>query len=344
MISVLIKKFSVLAILALCFAAHAATAQPRLEPIWPTPHTGFMLGEGWQSWVQATASGDPRSGLFGCVRSGGNRFHEGIDITPVGRDRKGEATDPIYAMLGGKVMHISGQPGKSSYGRYIVLEHTVTRPAVYSLYAHLSAIAPNLKVGDIVPKGTIIGTMGRSAGGYGIPRDRAHLHFEIGFRLTDNFQSWYNTGGFGSKNEHGNWNGMNLIGFDPLDFMEKCKSQNFPTMREYLNTLPTAAIIRVPATRAPDFVKRYPELLTRPVPEKNLAAFEIELTAYGIPLRITPKLSGELVAQGASYSKREVLLVDPDLIEPYACRDIIKFVRGKPQIDKGLSQTLDLIF
>lgn len=338
------RKSCALASLFAFLAISSLLAQPRLEPIWPTPHTGFTSGQGWQSWVQATASGDPKSGLFGCVRSGGYKFHEGIDITPVERDRKGEATDPIYALLGGKVVHISAKPGLSSYGRYVVIEHTVTRPAVYSLYAHLAAIAPGLQVGQTVPKGTIIGTMGRSAGGYAIPRDRAHLHLEIGFRLTNDFQTWYNKKGFGSKNTHGVWNGMNLVAFDPLDFFEKCRAQSFPTMRDYLNTLPVAAIVRVPASYAPDFVKRYPELLTRPLPQKNLAAFEIELTAYGFPVRITPKLAGELVAQGASYSKREVLMADESVLEPYQCRDIIKFVRGKPEIDKGLAQILDLIF
>lgn len=339
-----LRKPCALASLLAVFAISSLLAQPRLEPIWPTPHTGFNAGQGWQSWVQATASGDPKSGLFGCVRSGGNQFHEGIDIKPVSRNSKGEPTDPIYAILGGKVVHISAKPGLSSYGRYIVIEHSATQPSVYSLYAHLSAIAPGLQVGQTVPKGHIIGTMGRSAGGYGIPRDRAHLHLEVGLRLTNDFQSWYNKKGFGSKNEHGVWNGMNLVALDSLDFLEKCKTQSFSSVRDYLKTVPVAAIVRVPASSTPDFVKRYPELLTRPVPAKNLAAFDVEVAAFGLPIRITPRTGGELVTQGASYSKREVLMADPDVLGPCDCRDIIKFVRGKPEIDKGLAQILDLIF
>ena len=47
-----------------------------------------------------------------------------------------------------------------------------------------------------------------------IPRDRAHLHYEIGFMMTQAFQPWYTWRKFGSPNEHGVWNGMNLMGID----------------------------------------------------------------------------------------------------------------------------------
>ena len=57
--------------------------------------------------------------------------------------------------------------------------------------------------------------MGRSAGGYAIPKDRAHVHFEIGLKLSDNFDSWFTWKKFGSPNQHENWNGMNLMGLDP---------------------------------------------------------------------------------------------------------------------------------
>ena len=43
----------------------------------------------------------PATGGFGGVRSGGTRFHEGIDIRPVGRAKNGEATDSVFAAMTG---------------------------------------------------------------------------------------------------------------------------------------------------------------------------------------------------------------------------------------------------
>lgn len=184
---------------------------------WPTPHPAGEAGEPFERWAQATATGDPRSALFGCVRNNGQRFHEGIDITPyLRRDRRGEATDPVVAAFGGVVRHVNTTAGNSGYGRYVFIEHPQFSPAIYTLYAHLATIDTELEAGAEVENAARLGTMGRSAGGYSIPRDRSHLHFEVGLRLSDDFQTWYDRQRFGSRNAHGLFNGLNLVGFDPL--------------------------------------------------------------------------------------------------------------------------------
>ena len=80
------------------------------------------------AFIQPTASGDPQSGCYGDARSGGIRFHEGIDIKAVARDRRGEPLDQVFAAMAGVVRYVNHQPGDGSYGRYIVIEHPdVTR-------------------------------------------------------------------------------------------------------------------------------------------------------------------------------------------------------------------------
>ncbi len=130
------------------------------------------------------------------------QFHEGIDIRCVSRDRHGRPADAVFAAMTGVVRHISTSAG-DSYGRYDVLEHPDQSPAIYTLYAHLSHIAPGLTTGDRVTRGQVIGTMGHSSGGYVIPRERAHLHFEMGVMVTREFAAWYAKKGFGSPNDHG---------------------------------------------------------------------------------------------------------------------------------------------
>mgnify|MGYP003889612835 CR=1 FL=1 len=71
------------------------------------------------------------------------------------------------------------------------MEHNSLTPSLYSLYAHLDTISPNLAIGSKVTIAQVIGKMGNSSSGYRIPLERSHLHFEMGLRLTNKFQNWY---------------------------------------------------------------------------------------------------------------------------------------------------------
>jgi len=289
-----------LALFAFGFAALATVAQARLELAWPTPSTAYFEGKPIEEYIQATASGESQSGLFGCVRSGGNQFHEGLDLKPVCARARGEPTDEIYATMDGVVRHIAAKAGQSSYGRYIVIEHPGATPACYSLYAHLSAVRAGLKVGDTVKAGETIATMGRSAGGYTIPRDRAHLHFELGLVATRNFQPWYEQQKFGSPNLHREWNGMNLMGFDPRDFFDRYRAERVNDIGEYLATLPVAVKVRVVTTRTPDFAQRYPSLMKDPLPPGSaVAGWEIDCYWTGLPLALRPLGAVDLFGQRA---------------------------------------------
>ena len=151
---------------------------------WPTPDRAFHEGHSYDKFITPTLPDKPYSGLFGCVRNNGRKFHEGIDLRATMFDKRGEATDPIYATMDGTIVHINAVAGNSSYGRYIVIEHRGTTPAIYSLYSHLRFIDASISVGKEVKGGDVIGVMGRSAAGYTIPKHRAHLHFELGFRVS----------------------------------------------------------------------------------------------------------------------------------------------------------------
>ena len=99
-------------------------------------------------------------------------------------------------MLPGKVVHINEDSSKSRYGIYIVLSHKEGGLNFYSLYAHLDSVHDVIRLNHFIKEGTRIGRMGNSVGGYEIPESRAHLHFEIGVQLSDNFQSWFKSQSF----------------------------------------------------------------------------------------------------------------------------------------------------
>jgi len=310
--------------------------------VWPTPNPAFHEGKPIEDFVQATSSGRVESGLFGCVRNGGAKFHEGLDLFPVERNRRGEALDPIFSILPGRVVHVSRTSGHSNYGRYVVVQHDRESPAFHSLYSHLATIDKAIQVGTRVEAGTVLGIMGRSAAGYVIPRSRSHLHLELGLKLTDDFQSWFDRQKFGSPNRHGNWNGMNLVSVDPLDFYRKVRDGEVAGFSDYLQRLPVAARIRVHSSKVPDFVRSYPALLTRSYANRNLVAWDIAFTQYGLPKQWTPRFLEERL-RGQAGDVR-VLAFDQRLMESQSCRQLIR-VGGKiPTIAPGTVTIIKKLF
>ncbi len=313
----------------------------RVELVWPAPHKGWEQGRPAREFLQHAGSGDPESGGFGGVRSAGRQFHEGIDIRPVARDRRGEATDPIFAAMDGVVRHVSTVAGNSSYGRYIVLEHPGATPAVYTLYAHLAKIAPGVRAGVAVKRGQTLGTMGRSAGGYTIPKDRAHLHFEIGLMMTRDFQAWYDARKFGSRNQHGVWNGMNLMGFDPLDFLDAWRARKVDTFEEYFARMDVAVRVRIATRRVPDFVERYPALVTKPRP-MLVGGWEIAFHWTGLPVAWTPLTPAEMA--GVATNHVEIVAMDRAVERADRSKTLVVQRRGKWVGARDLETVLQQLF
>jgi murein DD-endopeptidase MepM/ murein hydrolase activator NlpD len=329
---------------AVCLGVTAAAwaAGDRLQLVWPTPNTAWSEGKPPTAFLQHAGSGDPESGGFGGVRTGGRQFHEGIDIRALHRDRRGEPTDDVFAAMSGVVRHVSTSAGDSSYGRYIVLEHTDLSPAIYTLYAHLAAIAPGVRAGVAVTAGQVLGTMGHSSGGYMIPKERAHLHFEVGLAMTRDFQSWYDRKGFGSRNDHGMWNGYNLMGVDPIEFFNDWRGGRFTTVQEFFQHEPTVVRLRIATARTPDFVMRYPALLTKPLPLGPVAGWEIRFNWTGLPFAWTPLTAMETL--GLPPNTPRILEVNADIERRERSKSLAVQRRGQWTIGKDLQTALELLF
>lgn len=309
--------------------------------IWPTPNPAFQNGEPIEAFVQPTVSGRVESGLFGCVRNGGHKFHEGLDLYPVKRDSRGEALDPVYAVLGGRVVFVNSVAGHSGYGRYVVVQHVGESPAFHTLYAHLASVADGIVAGAMIERGAVLGIMGRSAS-YSIPRNRAHVHLEIGFKLTDDFQKWYDRQKFGSKNRHGIWNGMNLVSVDPLDFYRSIRRGESSNLAGYLKRRPAVARIRVHTNQVPSFVGNYPALVTRPYVGRSLAAWDVAFTKYGVPKEWTPRFADE--GLGGRAGDVKLIAYNPAVLEDQTCRRVLDVKGRRPAISSGTLSTLRKLF
>jgi hypothetical protein len=184
--------------------------------------------------------------------------------------------------------------------------------------------------------------MGRSASGYAIPKDRAHLHFEIGVRLTCDFQGWYNFKKFGSRNEHGVWNGMNLAGIDPLDFFEAWRAGRVDVFQDYFAKLTPAVRVRVATQRTPDFVERYPSLVSPVAAGGLIGGWEVALSEFGLPFAWTPLSPADV----SGFRPNEVRIVahDAAALKRVRCKSLVVVRRGKPTVGKELEATLQLLF
>jgi murein DD-endopeptidase MepM/ murein hydrolase activator NlpD len=277
---------------------------PQFKLSWPTPNPAFARGLGYSTFLQKTGPDKAiTSGAFGCVRNNGYKFHEGLDLYPVRRDKKGRAEDSIFAAMDGRVSYLNSTSSYSAYGKYIVLEHTKLTPSLYSLYAHLDTISPHLKIGSEVSIAQVIGKMGNSSSGYRIPLERSHLHFEIGLRLTNQFQGWYNRKKFQSKNRHGNFSGFNLVGLDPMLFYSQYKQKTFATPQAFLESLPVTVRVRVKTNKTPDFVTRYPSLASSQN-SSGSNGWDVFFGPYGIPIRLEP------VEKNISSQEKQIQIIE----------------------------------
>lgn len=288
----------------------------------PTANHALFEPGGSERFFVGTVGKTWESGGFGCVRSDGWQMHEGLDIRCLQRDKHGEPTDPVQASDDGTVAYITLKPALSNYGNYVVLRHRIEGMEIFTLYAHLSAVRPGLKVGDAVIAGETVATMGHTSNTrQQISKDRAHVHFEFDLLVNEKFPTWFAKTSPGERNDHGMWNGQNLLGLDPREllFAEHDQGEKF-SLLSYLRTQPELCRVIV---RKTDFswLKRYP-MLVRPNPvaqKEGVAGYELALNYNGVPFEMVPRAESEIKGKG----KYVLLSVNETEYHKNPCRRLV---------------------
>ena len=293
----------------------------------PTPNRALFEPGREDDYFTPTVGRTWPSGTYGCVRSEGWQMHEGLDIKCLQRDSSGEPIDPISAAADGSIVYINSKPGLSNFGNYIVMRHRVDGLTVYTLYAHLRKIADGLKEGQFRKSGEVIAVMGRTANTkQGILRERAHLHFEINFMANENFITWRKTTLPGIRNDHGMWNGQNLIGIDPWKvFLEqrnaKARKQPF-SLLEFVQSQPVLCRVKIGKTNV-KWANRFPQLVEKKSGTHSVGGYEIYLNSNGLPVKLTPIKKGDL-----EENEVKLLEVFPDVYKAAPCRKLV-FKKGQ---------------
>jgi hypothetical protein len=308
----------------------------------PSPNHAIFEPGGQAEYFVPTPGRSWESGTYGCVRSEGYQMHEGLDIKCTQRDRHGEPIDPIYASASGRVAYMNSNSGLSNYGKYVVLRHEIEGIPIYTTYAHLSAFAKGLSVGDKIEQGQVIATMGRTSNTrQGISKERAHVHFEIDLRLSDRFIAWHKANQPGQRNDHGNWNGRNLVGLDPrLVLLEQHRLGSKFSLLEFIRGRTDLCHVLLRDSRFA-WVKEYAPLVRRnaSAEKEGVAGYEIALDYSGLPFLLIPRTKAEL----GSGPKIELKSVNEAEQRAHPCRKlVVKRSKGWDLANNG-RQLLELL-
>src|SRR6266700_6146502 len=266
-----------------------------LDLVLPTDNDALFSGDGpaFYQYVERNYKGAKSTpwegGQYGFVRdptdtAGGivyTRFHEGVDIRSLHRDPRGEPLDEVRAIADGKVVHTNLVPGYSNYGKYVVIEHQWGGSSYYSLYGHLSSIA--VQPGDVAKRGQRIAVMGYT--GTGLNQERAHLHLELNFMLSHEFESWHDTFYKKDLNRHGIYNFMNLTGLDIARFYLALRQKTSLTIPEFIAGEETFYKVTLPKSPNYELPKLYPWMV-RANEVVDLASWEVSFARSGLPLKI----------------------------------------------------------
>jgi murein DD-endopeptidase MepM/ murein hydrolase activator NlpD len=317
----------------------AALAQPFHLP---TANQALFEKGGEEKFFVGTSGHAWTSGCFGCVRSGGRQMHEGLDIKCLQRDKRGEPSDPVMATADGTVAYMNNRPSLSNYGRYIVLRHSIGGLEIYSLYAHLEEFAGGLKAGQAVKAGEKIAVMGRTSNTRaGISRERAHVHFELNLFYNDHFSAWFKKHYPKEHDDHGIWNGQNLVGFDPrLIFLaQREEGPNF-NLAHWLQHRTEVCRVLV---RKTDFSwpKRYPMLVQndQALPRERIAGYEMALDFNGLPFELIPRAASQMKGT-AQY---QLLSVNEAEYTKNHCRKLVTRRGAHWQLGREGIDLLDLL-
>ena len=273
--------------------ATASAADRKLGLVLPTPNEAIFSGDSSRFYMYTDRNFEGKSsrpytgGKYGYVRNGKRvgkgivytKFHEGIDIAPARRSSSGEPLDPVNSIASGRVVHASTSASKSSYGKYVVVEHNWGSGPFYSLYAHLKSIA--VSPGQKVSAGSNLGQLGYT--GTGINQRRAHVHLELNLLLNARFNEWHSLH-YRDANYHGSYNGLNMAGIDIAGLFLKYRENSRISLPEFIGGMQPYYKVTVARGAKFDLTDRYSWLKKG---SQRGSGITITFSRSGVPLAVS---------------------------------------------------------
>ena len=132
---------------------------------------------------------------------------------------------------------------------------------------------------------------------------------------------------------------MNTVGFDFHDLVDRLSAGQVTGIADYLLRQPTAVTVEWGGSQIPDFVERYPQLVTVPLPE-SVTGWRVDVTWYGLPVRWTPLVEP---VEGPA-DRVNIVFHDRDLLERYPCLDLVKESGAQVRAGSRLERLFGILF
>ena len=133
-----------------------------------------------------------------------------------------------------------------------------------------------------------------------------------------------------------------LLGIDPLDFLGLWRSKRINTFQEYFAQVEPVVTVRIATLRTPDFVLRYPSLMTKELPLAPVAGWEIKFNWTGVPIAWTPLTVAETV--GLPREQARVINVNAEVERRQRSKTLVVSRRGSWVVGKDLETVLQQLF
>lgn len=253
-----------------------------------------------------------------------------------GADKMGKLDEPIPASASGTVVWADWWPGNPEYkqlnighGNTVVIETSCNGVKWYHFYAHLNEI--NVKVGQEVSQGDVIGFMGQTGASRGV-----HLHFAVsqkGPTEDHGFQDWVNPEDFVKQHQavesENFWDSVKPFGFKVIGWslivMAVLIVWVFSEGRGFFVLLRQSLVPGALLAMLMLFSQLAPVLMVTKFNWKNLAEVkweELNRPAYAVETLKLPEqqfLAGASVQDGMQdipdAFKQEVIALGPQVIQ-----------------------------
>jgi hypothetical protein len=114
------------------------------------------------------------------------------------------------------------------------------------------------------------------------------------------------------------------------------------TVQDFFARMETAVRLRIATQRTPDFVTRYPSLLTKELPMGPVAGWEIRFNWTGVPFSWTPLNSTEVI--GLVPDRPRLMEVNAELERRERSKSLAVSRRGEWAAGKDLETVLQQLF
>jgi hypothetical protein len=164
------------------------------------------------------------------------------------------------------------------------------------------------------------------------------VHFELDLLATEHFSNWWKQRFRNERNDHGEWNGLNLLGVDPRQVLLQQKEQGIRfSLLQFVQNQTELCRVLVHQRDFP-WVKRYAPLIRQrnATDKQDIAGYEIALNFNGLPFELIPRGRSDF----SGKSKFKLLSVNEQEALKNPCRGLLMKRAGRWQLT---ARALDLL-